>query len=215
MDFNMPKKTSSFKTPSTGSSLMSNEPYQELMAFKKAAKRDISAFNILKDEKYYDVFHRSFKATAMTQGLSDVCDPNFKPKRGDPHEQHLFTENKTWFMLYCSRPSKLIMAEPLSENTSMTKMLSRSCMSSINTIQTLNYPELRSYSSPPMWPTSSSQTIGEEPPLNSFSISKNNSGFWIALILWMNNSLTPPGWHSCSELWKVFLTSEESGSWMV
>ena len=80
MDFNTPKKTSSFKTPSTGSSLMSNESYQELMAFKKAAKRDISAFEILKDEKYYDVFHRSFKATARTQGLSDVCDPNFKPK---------------------------------------------------------------------------------------------------------------------------------------
>ena len=189
---------------------MSNESYQELMAFKKAAKRDISAFDILKDEKYYDVFHRSFKATAMTQGLSDVCDPNFKPKRGDPHEQHIFTEK-----LYCSRPSKLIMAELLSENTSMTKILGRSCMSSINTIQTLNYPELRSYGSLPMWPTSSSQTIGEEPPLNSFSISKNNSGFWIALFLWMNNSLTPPAWHSCSKLWMVFLTSEESGSWMV
>ena len=56
MDFNTPKKTSSFKTPSAGSSLMSNEYYQGLMAFKKAAKRDISAFDILKDEKYYDVF---------------------------------------------------------------------------------------------------------------------------------------------------------------
>ena len=36
---------------------MSNESYQELMAFKKAAKRDISAFDIVKDEKYYDGFH--------------------------------------------------------------------------------------------------------------------------------------------------------------
>ena len=80
MDFNTPKKTSYFKTPSTGSSLMSNESYHKLMACKKAAKRDISAFEILKDEKYYDAFHRSFKATAMIQGLSDVCDPNFKPK---------------------------------------------------------------------------------------------------------------------------------------
>ena len=56
MDFNTPKKTSSFKTLSTGSSVMSNESYQELIAFKKAAKRDISAFDILNDEKYYDVF---------------------------------------------------------------------------------------------------------------------------------------------------------------
>ena len=123
---------------------MSNESYQELMAFKRAANRDISAFEILKDEKYYDVFHRSFKATAMTQGLSDVCDPNFKPKQGDPHEQQLFTEKQNFFMLYCSRPSKLIMAGLLSENVSMTKMLNRSCMNSTNTIQTLNYPELRS-----------------------------------------------------------------------
>ena len=75
---------------------MSKESFQELMAFKKAAKRDISAFEILKDEKYYDVFHRSFKATAMTQGLSDVCDPNFKPKRGGPHEQQHFTEKQNF-----------------------------------------------------------------------------------------------------------------------
>ena len=66
------------------------------MAFKKAAKRDISTFDILKDEKYYDVFHRSFKATAMTQGVSDVCDPNFKPKRGGPHEKQLFTEKQNF-----------------------------------------------------------------------------------------------------------------------
>ena len=66
------------------------------MAFKKAAKRDISAFNILNDEKYYDVYNRSFKATAMTQGLSDVWDPNFKPKRGDPHEHQLFTDKQNF-----------------------------------------------------------------------------------------------------------------------
>ena len=58
MDFNTPRRHLPFKTPSTGSSLMSNESYQELMAFKKAAKRDTSAFDILKDEKYYDVFYR-------------------------------------------------------------------------------------------------------------------------------------------------------------
>ena len=32
----------------------------------------------------------------MTQGLSDVCDPNFKPNRGDPHEQQLFTEKQNF-----------------------------------------------------------------------------------------------------------------------
>ena len=67
------------------------------MAFKNAGKRDISAFDILKDEKYSDVFHRSFKATAVIQGFSDVCDPNVKPKRGDPHEQQLFTEKLIFY----------------------------------------------------------------------------------------------------------------------
>ena len=37
----------------------------------------------------------------MTQGLSDVCDPHFNPKRGDPHEQQLFTK-KTKFCSCCS-----------------------------------------------------------------------------------------------------------------
>ena len=36
MDFNTPKKTSSFKTLPTGSSLMSNESYQELIAVKES-----------------------------------------------------------------------------------------------------------------------------------------------------------------------------------
>ena len=32
----------------------------------------------------------------MIQGLSDVCHQNLKPKRGDPHEQHLFTEKQNF-----------------------------------------------------------------------------------------------------------------------
>ena len=36
------------------------------------------------------------QATAMTHGLSYVCDPYLKPKRGDPHEQQLLTENQNF-----------------------------------------------------------------------------------------------------------------------
>ena len=32
----------------------------------------------------------------MTQDLSDACDPNFKPERGDHHEQKLFTEKQNF-----------------------------------------------------------------------------------------------------------------------
>ena len=154
---------------------MSNESYQQLMAFKKAAKRDISAFNILKDEMYFGVFHRSFKATSMTQGLLDVCDPNFEPKRGDPHEQQLFTGKQNFVYAVLLKTLQTDYGRALVREHEI-------CMSSINTIQTLKDPELRSYGSPPLCPTSSSQTIGEELTLNSFSISKNNSGFWIPMI---------------------------------
>ena len=109
---------------------MSNESYQELMAFKKAAKWDILAFDILKDEKYYDIFHRSFKATAMTQDYLMSVIPA-SSQRGDTlMNNNVLQKNKTLFMLYCSRPSKLIIAELLSETMRMTKMLNRSCMSS-------------------------------------------------------------------------------------
>ena len=60
----------------------------------------------------------------MTQGLSDVCDPHFNPKRGDPHEQHFFTEKQNFVHAVVS---KLVMAGLLSENMSMTRMLNRSC----------------------------------------------------------------------------------------
>ena len=40
----------------------------------------------------------------MIQGLSDVYNPNFKPKRGNAHEQQLFKETKMMFMLYWYLP---------------------------------------------------------------------------------------------------------------
>ena len=89
------------------------------------------------------------------------------------------------------------------------------CMHNTTTTASLDYchkltnPYLHEFSS-----ISGGNCI-KEPPLNSFSISKNNSGFLIALFQWMNNSLTPTGLHFGRELWKVFLTSEESGTLMV
>ena len=147
----------------------------------------------------------------MTQGLSDVCDPNFKPKRGDPHEQKLFTEKQNLLILYCSRPSKLIMAEPLSENTKHDK-----------DAQQILY-ELHQHHS------DSELSRAEVLQLTTYVANLKLTDNWrgtttqfllhfkeqLSLLLWMNNSLTPRGWQSCSKLWKVFQTSEESESWMV
>ena len=79
----------------------------------------------------------------MTQGLSDVCDPNFKPKRGDPHKQQLFME-KNLFMPCCSRPSKLTMAGLLSKNMSMTKMAQQILYQLHQHHTESEYPEQRS-----------------------------------------------------------------------
>ena len=77
----------------------------------------------------------------MTQGLSDVCDPNFKPKREDTHEQQLFSEKQNFVYAVLLKTlqtdyGRVLVREHEHDN--------RSCMSSINTIQILNYPELRS-----------------------------------------------------------------------
>ena len=58
--------------------------------FKKGTKRDASVYPILKNDKYYDTFQRSFLANLKAQGLYDVGDPDYDPESGDIYEQELF-----------------------------------------------------------------------------------------------------------------------------
>ena len=77
------------KTPgsTTSSSIDSTSvSYQELVNFKKGTKCHAAAIDILKDDKYYAIFHRGFIATARAQGPSNVCDPDYKPKKEDPYK---------------------------------------------------------------------------------------------------------------------------------
>ena len=67
-----------------------SESQTALNNFKKGTKRDASVYPILKNDKYYDTFQRSFLANLKAQGLYDVADPDHDPESGDIYEQELF-----------------------------------------------------------------------------------------------------------------------------
>ena len=60
--------------------------------FKKGAKRDVSLYPTLKDEKQWDNWNRTTKSLARTQDVIEVFDANFIPLDADA--QALFTEKK-------------------------------------------------------------------------------------------------------------------------
>ena len=67
-----------------------SESQTALNNFKKGTKRDASVYPIFKNDKYYDIFQRSFLANLKAQGLYDVADPDHDPESGDIYEQELF-----------------------------------------------------------------------------------------------------------------------------
>ena len=64
--------------------------------FKKGTKRDASVYPILKNDKYYDTFQRSFLANLKAQGLYDVADPDHDPDSGDVYEHELFQQKQSF-----------------------------------------------------------------------------------------------------------------------
>ena len=60
------KGLSPMNSPSSKSSQVSSESYQALFAFKKAAKKDSSAFETLKDEQYYNTFQSNRENFILT-----------------------------------------------------------------------------------------------------------------------------------------------------
>jgi hypothetical protein len=53
--------------------------YSPAEQFIRTIKRDPSLFPTLKDERYNDVWHRSFLTQARAQDVSEVLDPNYSP----------------------------------------------------------------------------------------------------------------------------------------
>ena len=65
------------------------------MSFKKAIKREITAYSSLKDERYFYGFKRSLFIVAKTHECSDVLDPNYTPG-SEPEEEELFEAKQTF-----------------------------------------------------------------------------------------------------------------------
>ena len=113
---------------------------------------------------------------------------------GDIRMNNNFVQkNKILLMLYCSRPSKLIMAGLLSKNMSI----------SINTVQT------------PTYVTNLKLTDNWRGTTTQFLLHFKEQLWLLDSLVLMDEQLPDSTRiHSCRELWKVFLTSEESGSLM-
>ena len=82
-----------------------NKPSLSLVEiFKRGIKRDPSLFPTLKDEKYHDVWHRSFATQARAQDVADVLDESYTPTSAE--DIALFTEKQKY--LYAVLESKVL-----------------------------------------------------------------------------------------------------------
>ena len=76
------------------------------MSFKKAIKREITAYPSLKDERYFDGFKRSLFIVAKTHECSEGLDPNYTPG-SEPEAKELF-EAKQTFMSCSGAPQSVV-----------------------------------------------------------------------------------------------------------
>jgi hypothetical protein len=60
--------------------------------FKRGVKRDKTHYPVLKDDKYWDNFYRSFVVTAVSHNVEKVLDPTYVPT--EPSDKALFEEQK-------------------------------------------------------------------------------------------------------------------------
>ena len=68
----------------------------ELASFKKSINREASAYSVLKDEHFFDKFHRDLLTTAKSHDVSKILDPSYSPGHS-PEIRGLF-EAKLVFM---------------------------------------------------------------------------------------------------------------------
>ena len=71
-------------------------PSSALASFKKTSNREASAYSILKDERFFDIFQRDLLITAKSHYVSEILDPSYSPGHS-PEEKELF-EAKQVFM---------------------------------------------------------------------------------------------------------------------
>jgi hypothetical protein len=80
------------------------QQYDPVESFCRGIKRDATFFPTLKDDKYHDIWHRSFKTQATAQDVSEVLDENYKPSTQE--DLALFQEKQKY--LYAFLESKVL-----------------------------------------------------------------------------------------------------------
>ena len=99
-----PALSSPAPTPSTTTATSSHPSlYSPVAMFHCAIKKDPLLFPVLKDDKYHDVWHRSFKTQAVAQDVSKLLDETYVPKTAD--DIALFFEKQKY--LYAVLESKV------------------------------------------------------------------------------------------------------------
>ena len=121
------------KSPSSVQSVSTvtaaSQSQQDLTAFRKGTKRDATAYEVFKDERYYDSFWRVFKTTAKAQGLSNVLNFKYTPPHDDEYAEELFKSNKYFFTPFLSVSFRLTKVEPMYVNMNMMEMRVPYCRS--------------------------------------------------------------------------------------
>ena len=70
-----PPRIANKTTPATETSITS----QQLLTFKKGIKRDINEYPIIKDDTYFNGFHRTVSITTRSHDCEDIINPSFRP----------------------------------------------------------------------------------------------------------------------------------------
>ena len=75
--------------------------YSPVAMFRRSIKKDPSLFPTLKDDKYHDVWHRSFNTQAVAQDVSEVLDEKYVPVTVD--DIALFSEKTKYIYAVLER----------------------------------------------------------------------------------------------------------------
>jgi hypothetical protein len=78
--------------------------YSSVDTFRRGIKRDATLFPTLKDDKFHDIWHRSFRTQATAQAVSEVLDESYTPLT--PDDIALFQEKQKY--VYAVLESKVL-----------------------------------------------------------------------------------------------------------
>jgi hypothetical protein len=99
-----PRPTTTVTPPPSTNNSNTSPYYNPVEQFPRGIKRDATLFPTLKDDKYHDIWHWSFKTQATAQAVSEVLDATYIPTT--PDDIALFQEKHKY--VYAVLESKVL-----------------------------------------------------------------------------------------------------------